>query len=382
MSPRLLAVPRPFLRPRGAVAPPRPADGGWVPLPTARTRITRRAVIQGLLGVVLYGAGANVSAGWVVALSAIVLGSLPWAWWSARRAVRTLTVRRELPATVTAGTPTTVRLAVRARTAAMAVVEDDLTDTVGVATGLSDGATLSATTSLARGRGVAGEVRVALADPFGLVTVHASAAVGSGTEVLPAVPEVQRAGIPGAWAIEAGGSARRPGDGVDVLGVREYRRGDPVRAIAWRASARRHDQLVVRELEDPARVRIRIDVAGGAWDAPVLDRALELVCGIADDAARAGHPTEVAVDGTVGPWSPGLRRLLAAVPPHAGAPARPLAAADGGRADVVVTLTPVAGAVAVTRTAGGEATPLGTVPADADLPTVEAWLERQLRVPA
>lgn len=361
---------------RATAAPSTTADG-WVPLGTSRTRVTRRALIQGLLGVVLYGAGANVSAGWVVALSAIVLGSLPWAWWTARRAVRTLAVRRELPATATAGRPTAVGLAVRARTAAMAVVEDDLTGTVGVASGLPDGALLTTTTALARGRGIAGEVRVTLTDPFGLVTVHASAVVPSTTEVLPAVPRIRRRGLAAGWAVEAGEAARRAGDGVEVLGVREYRRGDPLRAVAWRASARR-DQLVVRELEDPARVRVRVCVAPGPWEADPLDRALELVCAIADDASRAGHPTEVAVDGTAEAWSPSVRRLLAAVPPHAGAPPRPLAAVDGGRADVVIELAAVAGAVAVTRTTGDDRVALGAVPGDADLPAVEAWLDRQL----
>lgn len=350
---------------------------GWVPLVSARTRVTRRALIQGLLGVVLYGAGANVSAGWVVALAAIVLGSLPWAWWSARRAVRTLAVRRELPATVTAGRPTTVQLRVRARTAAMAVVTDDLTGTVGVASGLGSAPRLRATTTLARGRGVAGEVRVALSDPFGLVTVHAAGVVGSTTEVLPAVPAVRRSAHQAAWAVDAGEDARRPGDGVDVLGVREYRRGDPLRAVAWRASARR-DQLVVRELEDPARARVRVEVAAGTWEPPALDRALELVCGIADDAHRAGHPTEVAVDGTVGAWSPSLRRLLAAVPPHAGAPARPLAPGPEGSVDVTIEVAPATDGVAVTRTVGGDRSPLGIVSADADLVDVEAWLDRQL----
>ncbi|MBW3619256.1 MAG: DUF58 domain-containing protein [Actinobacteria bacterium] len=359
-----------------------PADGdGWVALATTRTRVTRRAAIQTLLGALLYVAGANVSAGWVVALSAVVLGSLPWAWWTARRAARTLAVRRTLPATVTAGNPVTTRLEVRARTAAMAVVEDDLTGTVGVATGLSDGVDLSATTVLRRGRGVTGEVRVGLSDPFGLVTVAAAAGVPSPAEVLPAVPELRRRGLPRAWATDAGGAARRPGAGVDLLGVREYRRGDPLRAVAWRASARR-DQLVVRELEDPARVRVRVELAPGTWEADALDRALELTCAIAEDATGAGHPTEVGVDGGVGPWSPSLRRMLASVPPHAGAPARPLDAVVGGPAEVVIGLAPTADGVAVTRTTGGEREVLGSVRADAELAELEAWLDRRLQVPS
>jgi uncharacterized protein (DUF58 family) len=45
------------------------------------------------------------------------------------------------------------------------------------------------------------------------------------------------------------GAAQR-GEGEDFHGLREYQPGDPLRSIAWRASAR-HQKLYSREMETP-----------------------------------------------------------------------------------------------------------------------------------
>lgn len=342
-------------------------------LTITRRRVTKRAVVQLVLGLLLYGAGANVSAGWVVVLAAIVIGAVPWAWISATRAARSLTVTRELPPRATAGTDTPVALHLRSPTSAMAVVEDDLTRTVGVAGDLRDGTVLHASTVLGRGRRICGELRVHLADPFGLVTVTCAGEVASSTEVLPAIPRVRVPGTAATWALEAGQEASRIGDGVEVVGVREYRRGDALRAVHWRSSARR-GQLVVRELADPARPRIRVELDAVRWPVTSLDRATEVACAVADDASRAGYPVVVAADGVTAPWDPSVHRMLAAIPPHAGAPPRPLTPPPPSDAEVTVLLTPGPGGVAVSRVDADGRTVLGLVPDGADLAAVEAWL--------
>jgi hypothetical protein len=116
-----------------------------------RTRPTGRAILLAVLGMLLYSAGANVSAGWVVVLSSVALGALPWAWWSARRASGTVEVVRTLPRAATAGVPVPVTVEVRARSAAMAVVHDELGNAAGVAADLRTGATLTGTATLPRG---------------------------------------------------------------------------------------------------------------------------------------------------------------------------------------------------------------------------------------
>lgn len=353
-----------------------PAEG-FTPLPTTRTRPTKRALIHLVLGVVLYGAGANVSAGWVVVLAALVLGTLPWALVTSRRAARSLAVQRHLPPSSTAGAATPLTLEIRARTTAMAVVEDELTGAVGVAGELSDGAELHATAPLRRGQQVAGTVRVTLTDAFGLVTVVSEGEVPSRTQVLPALPRISGLDVSRAWALEAGTDATRTGDGVEVMGVREYRTGDALRSVHWRSSARR-GELVVRELADQARPTVRVELASGVWTQDGLDRACEVASAVAEDATRAGLPVQLAADGELLSWTIEARRFLAVVPPHAGATARPLDPAPDGPADITVQLRPTEAGTAVSIDDGATVARLGVVPDGADVVDVEAWLALQL----
>jgi uncharacterized protein (DUF58 family) len=46
------------------------------------------------------------------------------------------------------------------------------------------------------------------------------------------------------------GSLAQKGHGDEVHGIRQYRSGDSLKRVAWRASAR-HDQLYTREMESP-----------------------------------------------------------------------------------------------------------------------------------
>ena len=50
---------------------------------------------------------------------------------------------------------------------------------------------------------------------------------------------------------------RRPGLGAELLSLRAYQDGDPLKKIAWRASARR-DRLLTKEFENEVPVRVRI----------------------------------------------------------------------------------------------------------------------------
>lgn len=357
------------------------------PVALARERIrpTRRAVLVGLLGLLLYAAGSNVSAGWVVLVAAVALGSLPWALWAAVRASRAVRVARTLPGEATAGVAVPVRLDVSAPVASMAVVADELTGTVGVAAGLRHGVTLEGTAPLRRGVVSTGRVTVELADPFGLVAVVCAGEVPAAGVVRPAVPRLRARPLDIAWAVEAGQDATRGGHGTEILGVREYRPGDPVRGVHWRSTARR-GQLVVRETAEPARARVDVVVGAGTWTVGALDRALEVATAVADDAASRGQPTTLAADGERVGWHDGLRRWLATLPPHAGAPARPLAPVPPSGAEVVVELLPSADGARLVVAAGGSRRDLGVVPADAGLEALASWLalalERVTGVPA
>lgn len=345
-----------------------------------RIRPTRRSLLHLVLGALLYAAGANVAAGWVVAIAGLVLGVVPWAFVTAFRAAGRVEVRRSVPDRAVAGVPVEVTLEVQAPTAASIVVRDELTGAVGATGDPRDGARLVGDANLPRGVVGSGRVEVTVTDLFGLIRVSASADVPSRAEVLPGLPRVARTDVLSRRAGADDGRFLRSGHGAEVIGAREHTPGVPLRAIHWRSTAR-HGELVVRDLADTARPRLRIEIAAVTWSVSALDRATETTSGLAESARASGQPVEVAVDGTVLAWGHAARRFLATLPPHAGAPARPLASVPPG-GDVIVRLSPAPlgdgeFGVRVAIDAGRGDQTLGVLPTDADL-DVGRWLSDRL----
>ena len=97
-----------------------------------------------------------------------------------------------------------------------------------------------------------GPLQVAYSDPFGLAVGFMS--IG-GTSELIVTPFVTELPLNGLWLEAPDGSARlvqATGVGnADDLMTREYRRGDALRRVHWRASAR-HGELMVRQEEQRA----------------------------------------------------------------------------------------------------------------------------------
>ncbi len=86
---------------------------------------------------------------------------------------------------------------------------------------------------------------------FGLFRATRTAAEGSTLLVRPwALERAESATLrPAEAAVDAG--ARAAGPGVDVIGTREYRPGDALRAVHWRSSAR-HGRLITKQFgQDP-----------------------------------------------------------------------------------------------------------------------------------
>jgi uncharacterized protein (DUF58 family) len=106
-----------------------------------------------------------------------------------------------------------------------------------------------------RGRHVLGPLRLRLMDPFGLVERNA---VGTDSAVLLVVPRVQSLGSGGPAGGQGGGGegTRRTiaVHGEDDVSVREYRSGDDLRKVHWRATART-GELMVRLEERPWRAQ-------------------------------------------------------------------------------------------------------------------------------
>jgi len=106
-----------------------------------------------------------------------------------------------------------------------------------------------------RGRHVLGPLRLRLVDPFGLVE---RSAVGTDTAPLLVVPRVRALGAGGPAGGQGGGGegVRRTiaVHGEDDVSTREYRHGDDLRKVHWRATARM-GELMVRLEERPWRAQ-------------------------------------------------------------------------------------------------------------------------------
>jgi uncharacterized protein (DUF58 family) len=106
---------------------------------------------------------------------------------------------------------------------------------------------------------------------------------------------------------EAGGDASegttyrdRPGDAGDLLGVRSYRRGDPLRRVHWGQTAR-HGELIVCERQAAAAPRVQVvldlDPASHVGSGPdgSLEWAIRIAASLLDDWIGQGADAEFVV---------------------------------------------------------------------------------------
>lgn len=238
----------------------------------------------------------------------ILLGALPLltAWWVGRARYRLALVRTVSPQLVTAGQSATVELTVSndARTpTGVLMLEERLPYVLGtrprfVLEGLGHGWRRHATyqvRSELRGQFDIGPMAVRVTDPFGLVelgrTFHATTrlTVTPRTVVLPAIA------LGGAWT---GSGDNRPrafatGSAEDVT-VREYRRGDDLRRVHWRSSAR-VGELMVRREEQPWQSRATVFLDNrlishrGQGIASSLEAAVSAAASVAVHLSQRGY---------------------------------------------------------------------------------------------
>lgn len=145
-----------------------------------------------------------------------------------------------------------------------------------------------------RGRYEIGPLRVRVGDPTGMVEVKRSFSRTSALVVIPAVEALPSIPLHGAWT-GSGENRPRPfatGTTADVL-VREYRRGDDLRRVHWRSTARTGD-LMVRRDEQPwqSRCTLLIDnrdrAHRGHGPDSSLERAVTVTASIAVHLAAQG----------------------------------------------------------------------------------------------
>ncbi len=256
-------------------------------------------VLAGLVAVLVRPVGSTV---WLWLLLVLLLCGLDLLL-APRPAV--LSTARRPTGTVRQGHPTESLLAV-ANTSARAVrgvVRDAWQPSAGAGDDrhrirLAPGDRAALVTTLAprrRGDLRATGVTVRLLGPLGLVARQHTTVVEGSVRSLP--PFDSRKHLPSRLArlrdLEGRSAVRVRGQGTEFDSLREYVRGDDVRSIDWRASART-PHVVVRtwQPERDRRVVLVLDTsrtsAGRVGDVPRLDSAMDAALLLAALAARAG----------------------------------------------------------------------------------------------
>ena len=146
-----------------------------------------------------------------------------------------------------------------------------------------------------RGDLVTDRVTVRLVGPLGLAARQWSVGVPGSLRVTPAFPS--RRHLPSRLArlreLDGRAAVRVRGQGTEFDSLREYVRGDDVRSIDWRASARSRN-VVVRtwQPERDRRVVVLLDTsrtsAGRVGDVPRLDSAMDAALLLTALVSRAG----------------------------------------------------------------------------------------------
>ncbi len=147
-------------------------------------------------------------------------------------------------------------------------------------------------------------LRLCCSQPFGVISVERTVGLGREVVVLPAMGQLRRALRErlDSWSAELQPTTDSGSDEIDHL--RDYRVGDPRRAIHWRASAR-HGELLVSERLDPGcrRLAIVLDTSGrspeGVLEGRRFEKLVAATATLADACVRRGW--QVTVHGGFAP---------------------------------------------------------------------------------
>jgi uncharacterized protein (DUF58 family) len=253
----------------------------------------------------LFLAGSTAQAGWLFVLAAGVLGLIA-ASMLTRHNLGSAEVERIAPRRTCVGDPVAGGLVVRnagRRSVPLMRVEDHygaFEPTVALAERLRAGEESRVElVKKAHRRGVfsSGTVVLSSGAPFGFSRSKRTLEVPGETTVVPRWVDLKSFPIlePSSFPSDLLHERARTGAGQEYMGVREYRPGDPQRAVHWRSTAR-VGQLVVREFEEEVQSRVTLVLAGADFgEAP--DSAFEMLASaaasIAIYALNTGHPVDL-----------------------------------------------------------------------------------------
>jgi uncharacterized protein (DUF58 family) len=142
--------------------------------------------------------------------------------------------------------------------------------------------------------------RVETAFPLGLMVAQQMFTEPRTLRVFPRFTTLARMDTPHGRRYQPGGteSAFHLGDSFEFIGSREYREGDPIRSIDWRATARLQ-RPVVREYQEEflQRTAVILDTYApmppGLSPPPAFESAVSLTAAISDFLARSEYAIEL-----------------------------------------------------------------------------------------
>src|SRR5436190_7886854 len=204
---------------------------------------------------------------------------------------------------------------------------------------------------LPRGRYAFEDVRVEIADPFGLESVAVPLPAPGALLVYPRLVRLERLfSETGSHSHDGRRLLLRRHSGFELHGVRQYEQGESLRRVHWRSTARR-GQLMVKELEDAPRdeIAVLLDADASAVVAGSFDVQVRVAGSILESYVRRGRRAVLVVNSerrevqqvhsAAADWRRALELLAAIEPTGRSTVARLLAEHDGAAAralDLVV----------------------------------------------
>src|SRR3954470_3836041 len=194
---------------------------------------------------------------------------------------------------------------------------------------------------LPRGRYAFEDVRVEIADPFGLESVAVPLPAPGALLVYPRLTRLERLfSETGAHSHDGRRLLLRRHSGFELHGVREYEQGESLRRVHWRSTARR-GQLMVKELEDAPRdeIAVLLDADASAVVGESFEMQVRAAGSILESFVRRGRRAVLVVNSErrdvqqvhspAADWRRALELLAAAEPTGRASVGRLLAEQDG-----------------------------------------------------
>lgn len=287
--------------------------------------IERRAFVVCGVGVLLVLAGSTGQSGWLFVMAGGVLGLVGSAPFISRSLPR-VEVVRSAPTRIVVGDRAPVRFSLvnpDDRPVPASRLEDSSEGLDPVAfyvPALVPGTHAEVScdrTATRRGIYRAGEAVLRTAAPLGFITRSRPVVIAGDLVVVPRAHSLARVGfLAEDIAAEPAelGRGSRSGHGLETMGVREHRAGDPRRLVHWRSSAKT-GRLVVRELEEEARPVLLLLVVPppDADPSASFEQAVEAAASVGVHAIRSGMHVRAFLGSAAPLHDPSVDTLLLAL---------------------------------------------------------------------